>query len=119
MQEFFDIVAQSESESDGSFKDISDASPTDSSSGHSFDGSDGPRGRTTDAYVHVLDESDTEVNESELAKTVAGRVKGTTRKRKVPSSLRSPMTTFSAAKKRRGTDESPMERGEHIFCISC
>ena len=56
---------------------------------------------------------------SELAKTVAGRVKGTTRKRKVPSSLRSPITTFNAVKKRRGTDASPIKRGEHIFCISC
>ncbi|KXG28491.1 hypothetical protein SORBI_3005G128700 [Sorghum bicolor] len=42
-EEFFDVVAQSESESDGSVKNISDASRMDSNSGHSSDGSDGPR----------------------------------------------------------------------------
>jgi len=62
VQEFFDVVAQSESESDGSVKNISDASRMDSNSGHSSDGSDGHRGPTTDAYVHGLDESNTKVN---------------------------------------------------------
>jgi len=110
VQELFDVVAETES----SATNISEASRTGSSSGHSRS-SDGPRGPTKGAYVHELGESDAEVDESdaELAKTVAGRVKGTTRKRKTPSFLRSPMMIFNAVKKRRATDASPMKRGEH------
>jgi len=42
VQELFDVVAETESESDGSATNISEASRTGSSSGHSHS-SDGPR----------------------------------------------------------------------------
>jgi len=54
VQELFDVVAETES----SATNISEASRTGSSSGHSRS-SDGPRGPTKGAYVHELESCST------------------------------------------------------------